>query len=109
MGVVAAAVLAVVAGVVLAVVAAVVTVVLAVVAGVVLAVTEPAAVEALEAPLDAPAAMQPVRMAAVATPASPVTRRARRAGCGRRRRAVRAGVVSFVLFSMMFIAGFPLG
>jgi hypothetical protein len=83
-------------------------VVLAAVAAVVLAVTEPAAVEALDAPLDALAAMHPVRMAAVATPASPVTRRARRAACGRRRRAVRAGVVSFVLFSMMCIAGFPL-
>ncbi len=89
--------------------------VLAVVAVVVLAVVAAvglAAVEAVEAPLDAPAAMQPVRIAAVATPASPVIRRARWAGCGRRRRAGRTALVgtaallvaSSVLFSMMSIA-----
>ena len=93
--VVLAVVLAVVAAVVLAAVAAVVATVAdaAVAAVTVDAASELAAVVPAE-PFAAPTAMHPVRIAAAATPAAPVTRRARRAGCGRRRRVGRlaAGV-----------------
>ena len=79
--------------------AVVLAVVEAVVEGVVVTVAAAAGVaaeaEVAVAPLDAPAAMQPVRTAATATPANPAARRARRAGCGRRRRAV-VGVGGFV-------------
>jgi hypothetical protein len=76
------------------VVAVVAAVVLAVVETVVLAAVA-SAVEAAVAVVDAdesvavPAAMQPVRTAAVAKPATAVTRRAPRAGCGRRLRVMR--------------------
>ena len=108
----------------LAVVAAVVDPVAATVVEAVVAAVVPAAVVAVAATavalfevlVDAPAAMQPVRIAAVVTPARPLTRLARRAGCGRRRRgADRTGAVGtgggsavpFVLscfrLSMMFM------
>ena len=92
---------AVVVAVVAAVVAALVAGVVAVVTAVVAALAATAAVELFEVPVEALAAMQPVRMAAVVTPARPVTRLARRAGCGRRRRG--AGAVPFVRLSMMFM------
>jgi hypothetical protein len=63
----------------------------AVLVALVLAVVAAVAVVALMLLADelcaAPAAMPPVRIAAAAKPAIPLTRRARRAGCGFRRRA----------------------
>jgi hypothetical protein len=110
LAVVAAVVLAVVAAVVLAAVAAVV---LAAVAAVVPAVVAAVAVVAATLPADelfaAPAAMQPVINAAVAKPATPVTRRALRAGCGLRRRA-RRGASRFARMSVwVFIEVFLSG
>jgi transposase len=82
---------------VLAVLAAVVAVV-AVVAAV--AVDTTLAEAAVDAPVDAPATMNPVRIAPAARPATPVTRRARRAGCGRRRRAVRGAATGLTGVSL---------
>ena len=79
------------AAVVLAVVAAVVVAAVVAVVATVAAETRSAdAADDDDVPLDAPAAMHPVSSAAVATPAAPVMRRARRAGCGRRLRGGRA-------------------
>ena len=74
-------------------------------AAVVAAVVAMVAVEAgstlaAVAPLDAPAAMQPLRIAAAAKPAAPVTRRARRAGWGRRRRPGRGRALILVSISV---------
>ena len=75
---------------VVAVVAAVVAVVAAVVTAVAVRL---ASLAVADVPWAALAAMHPVRIAAAVTPARPVTLRARRAGCGRRRRGARRGWV----------------
>ena len=117
-----ATVVAVVEAVVLAVVAAVAVATVAVAGAAAVAVAVVAAPEAfaVDWPFAAPTVMNPVRTAATATPPTPAARRARRAGCGRRRRldrtAAGAGIwgisgiwFSFSVFIEVFLSARSLG